>query len=59
MRFGDTPESKVREWVAKKNRITEIQEGRKGAYRAIVLADIIITTTTTKGGHRPHHGSGI
>jgi hypothetical protein len=58
MRFGDTPESKVREWVAKKNRITEIQEGRKGAYRAIVLADIIITTTT-KGGHRPHHGSGI
>lgn len=36
IRFRDTPESKVREWVAKTSKTMD-PRGRKGAYRAIVL----------------------
>jgi hypothetical protein len=34
--FGDIPESKVGERVAKRNKITDLR-GERGAYRAIVL----------------------
>jgi hypothetical protein len=50
MRFGDTPERKIREWVAKRNKTTGLRGGEKGRIQGDCIGHGTVIFVEGRGG---------